>query len=55
MITDINKEIKTRRSNLVSGITFIGYAQSRKIGKPNNRKSLGTRKSKALNIIANIG
>ena len=32
MITDINKEIKRRRSNLVSVITFITYAQSRKIG-----------------------
>ena len=32
MITDINKEMKRRRSNLVSVITFITYAQSRKIG-----------------------
>jgi hypothetical protein len=36
-------------SNLVPGITFIRYAQNRKIGKPNNLKFLGTIKPKGQN------
>ena len=39
----------------VSGITVIRYAKSRKIGKPNNLKSLGPIKPKGLNRIAKIG
>jgi hypothetical protein len=31
---------------LVSGITFIRYAQNRKIGKPNNLKFLGGNETK---------
>jgi hypothetical protein len=42
-------------SQHVSGITFIKYAQSRKIGKPNNLKVLGALKPKGLNRIAKIG
>ena len=31
---------------ITSGITFIRYAQSQEVGKPNNLKSLGARKPK---------
>ena len=31
----------------ISGITFIRYAQNRKIGKPNNLKVVGSKKTKA--------
>jgi hypothetical protein len=39
----------------VSGITFIRYAQNRKVGKPNNLKVLRASKPKSLNRIAKIG
>jgi hypothetical protein len=38
----------------VYGITFIGYAQDRKIGKPNNFKVFVSIKPMGLNRIANI-
>jgi len=38
-------------SQLVSGITFFRYAQSQRIGKPNNFKMLGARKPQGLNKI----
>jgi hypothetical protein len=38
----------------MSGITFIRYAQNRKIGKPNNLV-LGAIKPKGLNRITKIG
>ena len=38
----------------VSGITFIRYAQNRKVGKPNNLKVLRASKPKGLNRIAKI-
>jgi hypothetical protein len=40
-----NKHTKNQ-SGRISGITFIRYAQNRKIGKSNNLKALGTNKIK---------
>ena len=49
---NVDYKVSARR---VSGITFIGYAQNRKIRKPNNFKFLGAIKSKGVNRIAKIG
>jgi hypothetical protein len=40
---------------IISGITFIMYAQYRNIGKPNNLKVFGSNKPNGQNRIAKIG
>ena len=50
-----NVDIKFSAHDAFSGITFIRYAQNRKIGKTNNLNFLGAIKPKGLNRIAKIG
>jgi hypothetical protein len=38
----------------VSGITFVRYVQSQRIGNPNNLNVVGARKSHGLNRIVKI-
>ena len=43
---------KNNKKYRIAGITFFGYADNQMIGKLNNLKSLGERKSKGLNRLA---
>ena len=52
-MTPLSKKIKINIK--FTGITFIRYAQSQKVGKQDNLLVLGARKQKDLNRKVNIG
>jgi hypothetical protein len=41
--TNKNADIKFRAHDAFFGVTFTGYVQSRKVGKPNNFQSFESR------------